>query len=306
MRDSLSLFPSNRPMKFTKIDRINTPICALVILGNVAALFAMPHLLAANKLWGLLFIGTVWITLLQWALLHEGIHKILFSNLRANELTSRLIAVLMGTSFHALRFGHLMHHQLNRKLHPEQKIGSAKDAFMYYLNLTIGVYAYEVLYGWILTLLPRHSCMDSSRSFFLKGYENVILSGERFFYIRGNIHLVRMDTILSIALYAGAFYAYGPHWPWLVMFLGIRALVLSFMDNIYHFDTPRDNSKAGKELAVSPALSMLLLHGNYHETHHLNPTVHWVDLPAVNREQQRGFDGGLLQHGLYQLQPLRT
>lgn len=306
MPESLFRLPLNQPMKFARIDRINSMISLLVILGNLAALFAMPHLLSLHKTWALLFIGTVWLTLAQWALLHEGIHKILFRNIHANELASRLIAILMGTSFHALRFGHLMHHQLNRKLHPEQKISGVKDAFMYYLNLTVGVYAYEVIYGWILTLLPRHSCMDSSRAFFLKGYENVILSGERFFYIRGNIHHVRIDTVLSVALYAGAFYAYGAQWPWLVMFLAVRALVLSFMDNIYHFDTPRDNSKAGKELAVSPTLSMLLLHGNYHETHHLNPTVRWLNLPACNREQQRGFDGGLLEHGLYQLQPLRT
>ena len=293
-------------MHFSKTDRINSIVCALVIFGNLVILFAMPYLLAVNPAWGLLLVGTIWLTLVQWALLHEGIHKILFSNLKANEWVSRAIAVLMGTSFHALRFGHLMHHQLNRKLHPEVQVGAIKDAVIYYLNLTIGVYAYEIAYGWILTLLPRHSCMDSSRTIFLKGYENVVLSGERFFYVRGNIRHVRVDTILTFVLYASAFYAYGNHWVWLLGFLGIRAFVLSFMDNIYHFDTPRDNSKASKELAINDTLSLLLLHGNYHETHHLNPTVHWIDLPVCHRQQQRSFDGRLLEHGLYQLQPLRN
>jgi fatty acid desaturase len=293
-------------MQFSATDRINSAVCALIVMGNLIALFALPALVVRNPAWGLLLIGAVWLTLVQCALLHESIHKILFSDLRANEWSGCLLGILMGTSFHALRFGHLMHHQLNRKLHPEVKVRGLKDAFMYYANLTIGVYAYEVIYSWILTLLPRHSCLDSARIYFLKGYDNVIDSGERFFYVRDNIHYVRIDTVLSIVLYAGAFYVYGAHWPWLLAFLTVRALVLSFMDNIYHFDTPRDNSKAGKELALSETLSALLLHGNYHETHHLNPTVRWTELPACHREQQRGFDGGLFEHGLYQLLPLRT
>ena len=293
-------------MKFTSTDRINSAVSALVILGNLGALFALPYLIAQHAAWAWLLVGAVWLTLVQWALLHEGIHKILLSNKRANEWVSRIIAVLMGTSFHALRFGHLMHHQLNRELHPEVSVKSPRDVVMYYLNLTIGVYAYEVAYGWILTLLPMNFCMKSSRSFFLKGYDNVVDSGERFFYIKGNIRHVRIETVASVLLYVAAFAVYGTHWAWLLAFLGIRALVLSFMDNIYHFDTPRDNSKAGKELAMNHTLSKLLLHGNYHETHHLNPLVHWVDLPNVHQQQQRGFDGGLLAHGLYQLQPLRT
>jgi fatty acid desaturase len=75
---------------------------------------------------------------------------------------------------------------------------------------------------------------------------------------------------------------------------------VSFFDNLYHYGTPVDNSKTAKELLLPDTVSAMLLHGNYHETHHLNPDVPWARLPDRHRRDNRGFDGGLLAQGIAQ------
>lgn len=283
--------------------RHNRAILGVLLVLHVVVLFMLPSLLAHSVLWGLILLPMAWLNIVHWALIHEAIHKLLLTTTPANEQAGRVLAILMGASFHVLRFGHLMHHQLNRQFHSEMvKERTFGAQAYYYAYLTFGLYLSELVTGWMFAVLPRKQFMLVARRTFLKHEENVAVAGERFFYQRGNVRHVRTDVMASLALYGAAFYVYGAQWPWLLAFIGIRAFVISFMDNIYHFGTPEDNRKPAKELALSANLSMLILYGNYHETHHANPDVPWSALPYLHQKQGREFDGDLLLHGMMQFE----
>ena len=288
-------------MKYAIPEQANRAMLILLLLLHGLVLFGLPSLLAHTAWWGLILLPMAWLNIVHWGLIHEAIHKLLLTNTRANEIGGRLLGIAMGPSFHVLRFGHLMHHQLNRKFHAEiVKVPTFAARFHYYAHLLCGLYLSEVIAGFLLVALPQRVFVALARATFLHDTPEVVISGERFFYTRGTIRPIRIDVMASLALYATAFYFYGAAWPWLLAFLTIRACVISFMDNIYHFDTPADNSKPAKELALPRPLSALILFGNFHETHHANSDVPWRVLPRIHAEQQRLFDGDFFTHGARQ------
>jgi len=281
--------------------RLNAAIVSASLALHLALLFALPQLLAHSLAWAWVFVLLAWANVTHWALIHEAIHKMLFVDPRRNELGGRLLSVLFGASFHVLRFGHLMHHKLNRDWHNEDAYGADwRGRLGYYYTLTFGLYVSEVLTSLTMALLPRRAFMRLACATVVKDSPDVAMAGERFFYERGNIRFVRRDMACAALLYAAAFYQYAAYWPVLLGFLLLRGFVISFFDNLYHYGTPADNSKAAKELTLPEPVSRLLLHGNFHETHHLNPDVPWCDLPDRHLRESRGFDGGLVGEGLQQ------
>lgn len=282
--------------------RTNLAIAAAIALYHAAALFALPLLLLPHSTaWACLMLPLAWSFSTQWGLIHDAIHKTALPDTHQNERLGRLLSVLMGSSFAVLRFGHLMHHKLNRHWQSEMVARPGLMASLgYYFTLTVGLYISEVGSTLLLALLPRKIFATLARRTFFADKPEAAVAGERFFYERGNIRTVRDDALASVLLYGLAFAAYGTHWPLLLGFIALRGLVISLLDNIYHYDTPADNSKASKELQLPAFMSRALLHANYHETHHLNPQVPWAHLPATHAAQNRRFDGGMLAHGLVQ------
>lgn len=282
--------------------RTNLAITAGIALYHAFALFALPLLLLPHSLhWAWLMLPLAWSFSTQWGLIHDAIHKTALREAQQNERLGRMLSVLMLSSFAVLRFGHLMHHKLNRHWQSEivERPGLLAT-LSYYFTLTFGLYLSEVVSTLLLALLPRRLFAALARHTFFADKPEAATAGERFFYERDNIRNVREDALAAALLYGLAFYAYGAHWPLLLGFIALRGLVLSLLDNIYHYDTPADNSKASKELALPTWASRALLHANYHETHHLNPQVPWAHLPATHVAQNRNFDGDMLTHGLVQ------
>jgi fatty acid desaturase len=281
--------------------RTNLWLVGGIVALHILLLAGLPFLLAQSWWWALLIPATAWANATQWALIHEAIHKLLNPDIDTNERLGRLLSVLMGTSLHLLRFGHLMHHQLNRDWHSEwvkEKNLSARIG--YYFHLLFGLYGEEVLTSSLLAVLPRETSLRLARRTAFKRFPEMTAGGERFFYIRGNIRPLRQDMAMVALLYGAAFWHFGAYWPALLGFIATRALVVSFLDNIYHYATPADNSKTGKELELSDFFSHAVLHGNYHETHHLNPNVPWTSLPQTHAEQGRIFNGPFAEHAIRQ------
>ena len=282
--------------------RTNLALAIALFMLHGVGLFAVPLLLDAAPGWGLLWLPVLAMSSLHWGLIHEGIHKILHPDAQVNERLGRGLGIAMMASFQVLRFGHLMHHKLNRDWHSERVERRTRgNRAWYYANLFFGLYLGEMITSLMFTFLPRRLFMRIARATFLRGYEEVAVAGERFFYQRGNVARTRTDMLASLTLYGAAFMLYGAHWPVLAAFLLGRAVIISFLDNIYHYETPADNSKAGKELRLPELASLLLLRSNFHETHHLNPEVPWHALPKAHREQGRAFDGAWLAHARLQL-----
>jgi fatty acid desaturase len=284
-------------MHYTIAKRSNYWIAAACVGWQLLVLFALPYLLVQNIAWALVLVPMAWLNITHWGLIHEAIHGNLNPDSETNEQGGRLLSTLFGASFHVLRFGHLMHHKLNRDWQSEYLGKGLRAKVKYYYTLLAGLYVSEVAASIGMALLPKDRFLAIARRN-LAG--EVVIAGERFFYQRGNIRAVRQDMAMMALIYAAAFWHYGALWPVLLGFIAIRAATISFFDNLYHYDTPADNSKAGKELALPPLVSAILLHGNYHETHHLNPKVPWHALPYAHAAQNRAFDGGLVRHGMMQ------
>ncbi len=281
------------------MNRANLLIAAGIAVFYVYALLLLPVLLLPQSLWwGLTLLPFVWLPVTHWGLIHEAIHKHFNSDAEANDRGGRFLSVLMGPSFHVLRFGHLMHHKLNRdwqsELVPER---TASNTLGYYATLLGGLYVSEIGSAIAMTLLSRRAFVTlAARDGLMQ--PDVLQAGVRFFYERGHVAKVRTDTLLALAIHAGAFMLYGAAWPVLLLALVTRAAVVSFMDNIYHYGTAADD--AGKDLALPGFAARLLLNSNYHDTHHRNPDVPWLALPQTHAAQCKAFDGGFLRHGLMQ------
>lgn len=283
---------------------LNTSISLLVVTYEGVMLFALPPMMSHSLAWGWLLLPFIWVTLVHWALIHEAIHKHLHSDPTANEYAGRLLSISMGAAFSVLRFGHLMHHRLNRSLNSEYVTApTPKARLRYYWNLFAGVYAMEVATTLLLAILPNRLTRQLAHSYFFPGHADAAEAGNRFFFLRDNITNLRIDAVGIIMLYGTAFSMAGTHWPVVLAVLAVRAFAISFTDNLYHYATPADNSRAGKALSLPPGIARALLNSNYHEAHHQNPAIPWHRLPNGSHR----CDGSYLAHALMQLQgPLVT
>lgn len=67
-----------------------------------------------------------------------------------------------------------------------------------------------------------------------------------------------------------------------------RALVISLNDNAYHYRTPLDDVRYGRDLDAGPIAKRLPLNFNLHGAHHLNPRLRWSELSAASSVSRRG------------------
>ncbi|MGZ9271942.1 MAG: fatty acid desaturase, partial [Candidatus Binatia bacterium] len=83
--------------------------------------------------------------------------------------------------------------------------------------------------------------------------------------------------------------------------LAARALLISFLDNIYHYETPVSDVFFAKNLSLPKPLAGLLLNFNLHGIHHINPAISWIDLPKAFDAQAGKYHGGYFAAALRQL-----
>ena len=95
--------------------RLNLALLAVMASLTIGGLVVLPlWLLPIDARWGWLLVPIALLTNFFWALHHEAIHGGFHQDRQRNLRAGRLMAVLLGSSFHVLRFGHLTHHQYNR------------------------------------------------------------------------------------------------------------------------------------------------------------------------------------------------
>ena len=95
--------------------RINRALLAFHAGATLFAFFALPLLVrTGSPSWIWCLVPLALIANGYWATLHEAIHGQLLDNAERNRLAGRALAILWGSSFRLLRFGHLMHHRFNR------------------------------------------------------------------------------------------------------------------------------------------------------------------------------------------------
>ena len=112
---------------------------------------------------------------------------------------------------------------------------------------------------------------------------------------------IRRDGALTIACLALAFYCYGERWPLLLGGLAARGVLISFLDNIYHYETPVSDVFFARNLRLPEPLASLLLHFNLHGIHHINPAISWIDLARAFDAQAGTYHGNFFASALRQL-----
>lgn len=230
-----------------------------------------------------------------WSLIHEGIHRHLHPHKTWNEFMGRSMAIILGNSFHVLRFGHLMHHQYNRSW--ESEIYEADDTkwkvtLTHYFKMLGGLYLIEVLLSFILAICPvRYAHHVANLAFSDEHHQQAV---RQMLLKPETVWKVRTDCTLIVALYGTSLYLYSAYWPLLALAIGGRALIISLMDNAYHYGTPLDNSVPAKELYVPMPIARMMLNFNYHMTHHTNAGLPWPRLSEEHRKLDRDFDDYLV------------
>jgi fatty acid desaturase len=228
---------------------------------------------------------------------------------RINKLAGRAMAILFGSSYRVLRFGHLTHHRFSR--HPldrpdcfDPKVTSAWiGRLRFFAELCGGLYVTEIalpLLGWlpkrqIHRLFDRVYAGEDPRLQALRQLAKQALGSDR------AVAEVRQDSALIILTYGSAFALWGNLWWLLVCFILIRGLMISFLDNVYHFRTPVDDPDFALNLSLPLPFQALILNMNFHRLHHHNMHLPWWSLPRQFASSGAHFDGSYFRAALAQL-----
>jgi fatty acid desaturase len=218
------------------------------------------------------------------------------------------MAILLGSSFAVLRFGHLMHHRYNRNPidRPDvydPALGSRFRARLGFLfNLICGVYLIELAVP-LVCLLPR----PFIRRVVERAYRGddpalraIRQSALRLFLDSRRLATIRTDALLSAGLIGLSALLFGDYWPLLAAFLLARAVMISVFDNVYHFATPIDRPEYARNLWLPAPFRLLILNMNLHRVHHGRPALPWWSLPAEMRAAGDDFDAKLFPAAIAQ------
>ena len=270
--------------------RTNLVLAGLVVVVHIGALFVLPAARVAPT-W---MVFAVCIAALgsptHWALIHEAIHGLLLPRRAANDRLARLLAILFGVPFRAVRFAHLRHHRYNRTRWGREEVydPAAQQPLIaygfHYFRITFGLYLGELalcLLCWLpRSVLRRHVralCPDLE-----DGSGGMGTLAERDVLSAPILAQIRFDAVCIVVLYAAAFISYGEHWPILAAFLAVRAFIASQLDHAPHHDTPLDRRDHALNLSAPRWLQYLLLNFNFHRTHHQHPNLPWRSLEAMS------------------------
>jgi fatty acid desaturase len=289
-----------------KFDTYRNSMLLSVFLGlQLIQLVLIPAVLISSEpISGWLLLILLLLSNSWWAFIHEALHGHLFPNKSIGRAVGRVNAVLYGASFDLLRFGHLLHHAYSRTQRERAEAYRADEqswitaAPGYYFRLLGGLYVFEIL-GTFAFLLPRSVIRRLATR--IANDDNVVGELTHRLLARDMLHAVRTDAIAILVIYGASFYWYGQHWWMLALALWGRSLLISLMDNAFHYGTPLDQPRYAPNLAAPAWCGTLLLNFNLHGLHHQRPAVPWYELAILHRQGQGEYQGLLLPAILAQL-----
>jgi fatty acid desaturase len=270
---------------------------------GVAAYFLLPILVRLGApvwAWALLPIGLI--ANGYWATLHESIHGQLLVSPDGNRRAGRLLAILWGSSFRLLRFGHLMHHRFNRHAldRPDcfdpNRTSATKARLRFYGEILGGLYLVEILTP-LLYLLPQPVVRRLVAGLYAGTEEPMPqlrqLADQSLASPKG-VAEIRQDAVLSWLLLVSAGVAWGSYWPAFAAYVFGRGLLVSLVDNVYHFRTPLDRVEFAYNLSLPRPLQALFLNMNMHRVHHRRMNAPWWQLPSFFAADRDTYDGSLM------------
>jgi fatty acid desaturase len=288
---------------------INLALLVVMASLTIGGLIVLPLcVLPFDPRWGWLLAPVALLTNFFWALHHEAIHGGFHADRQRNLWAGRLMAILMASSFHVLRFGHLMHHRYNRNPldRPDTYDPAATSRLRVRLaflgTLIFGLYLAELMAP-IACWLPRPAIRRIIDRIYRSedpSLQAIRGAAHRLFLDPRRLRLIRTDALLAWLLIAASAIAFGRHWPILVVFLMARGAMISIFDNVYHYGTPIDRPDYARNLWLPAPLRLLILNMNLHRVHHQRPALPWWALPAQFRDSEDQYDAPLLRTAMAQ------
>jgi len=302
------------PRETSRYQRLNMVLGLAHATATLAVLLILPvafrlHLLDVDWGWFCVALPVALISNGFWALQHEAIHNLFAADQAVNRRAGRIMGVLFGSSFRALRFGHLMHHRFNRNpldcpdVFDPRTTSAVKAHIRFFAGLFGGIYlieAFSPLLYWlpapaIRRLLARVHRGDDPRLKQLHQLAGQALGSPR------AIAEIRQDSAMVLVLYGCALALWGAHWPGLLIFILLRGTLISFLDNVYHFRTPLDRPHFAYNLRLARPFRALILNMNFHRIHHNQMHLPWWRLPRQFERSQEIFDAEYFNAALAQL-----
>lgn len=287
------------------VTRLNAALVAMLVAANLLLLVVTPAwLLAKNLWWGLLLVPVAAAANTMWSLIHEAIHGHLFAQRRWNDRAGRLLCVLYGAPFRALRVAHLLHHRFSRTRRDRTEVydPARKSRFGaavgFYVQLLGGMYFLEVLSS-VACLLPRRAIdwlaprldhPDSTGGLVVRAIRQPSALRE-----------MRIDMLAIVLVFGAAIWLYGPHAWMLAGVILVRAALVSIADNSYHYATVLEHPRLAMNARAPRWVGCALLHFNLHGVHHRHPRLPWFALPAQFAREGAAPDIGLAACWLRQL-----
>jgi len=284
---------------------LNGALAIFYAAANLYQFFILPlWLLPRDRAWAWTLLPLALLTNPFWSLIHEAIHDLLHPNRTVNALAARSLAVFFGAPFRILRLSHLLHHKLNRmpvegtEYYDAAKSTKAAAAPGYYFQIFCGLYLVEILSP-LYFFLPRRWLQRFKERRLRPGSVSAILM-QNWLGVEA-LREIRLDGLVTVGWLSMSFYCYGENWLLLAGALFARGFFISFLDNIYHYETPVGDIFYAKNLRLARPLSTLLLNFNLHGIHHLNPALPWSGLPQAFEARAANFAGGYFAAALRQL-----
>ncbi len=252
-------------------------------LASLAAIFAATA--RATSLWQLLALAAVMgiVGNSIYSIIHEAEHRMLHPTKWVNDGLGVLMALFFPAPYHLLRQGHLCHHRANRSddeafdLYFEGDLPVVK--WLKFYSIITGVYWMAVVATNVLVLLfpflmkPRYYEFDDHLAKFVE-----VLDPR-------HTRKIQAEALLAILLHTAIVVGLGiPLASYAIVYFGF-GFTWSAMQYVHHFGTKRDVLEGTRNLWALAPLDAVWLHHNWHLTHHKQPTVPWVYLPGLGREQ---------------------
>lgn len=261
----------------------------IAVLGLLQMVVVPVVLLPISPHFGWLLLLGVLATPTHWSLLHEAIHGNLLPHRAANGIAGRALAVAFGSPFQLLRFGHLMHHRFNRTPIQRSDVSATaerpgvQESAWYYFLITIGLYLFEAAAA-LFALLPSRVL----EALVVRAFGDAMPDGRsmgpmarrQLLDAPGRTRL-RLDGLLICFQFGLGFWLYGADGWMLALALVARGVLVSLLDNAYHYGNALDDLHAGYNLRLPGALQRAFLNFNLHEVHHRHPNAPWSELPRL-------------------------
>lgn len=265
---------------------IPTRLNLLIVTCQLGLLFGVFFLAArATSVWhyaGLaLFFAVLGNSI--YSIIHEAEHRMLLPNKRWNDGVGVLMALFFPAPFHLLRHGHLCHHRFNRSDHEAFDLYFDGDypvvKWIKFYSIITGVYWISVVLANIAVLVcpfllkRKYLEFDQPIAEFIDSLDD------------HQWRLIRLEAALVLALHATIIWAFSiPLLPYFIIYFGF-GFSWSAMQYVHHFGTERHVLRGARNLWIFGPIDALLLHHNWHLTHHCQPTIPWAYLPKLAREQ---------------------